>query len=793
MNEHTFRVLEYDKTREIVAAYAASAPGKAALAGLLPATDIDAVVTRLEETRELTALMKGGERPPLNDIKDVRAPVERLAAAGILLAPAQLFDIAVTLGAARRVKSFFQRVEGQGRGQRAPLLCAKAAGLRPLKHLEDEVFGAIDDKAEVKDSASPELRKIRKQIGRTRDEIMHRLSRIMQDSGSAKVVQEPVITVRDDRYVLPLKPNFRQGLQGVVHGQSSSRATLFVEPLEVLEQNNRLAELRIEERDEVDRILRRLTALLADERDAIEVNLVVLAEIDVVYAKARFGLEYGGSVPEVSVENRIRLKRARHPLLLWKSRSPGAGASSVVPNEIELGGESRVMIISGPNAGGKTVVLKTIGLLCLMAQAGLPVTAGEGSELPVFGSVFADIGDEQSLEHDLSTFSSHVSRLAEILQHARHDTLVLLDELGAGTDPAEGAALGAAVLEALLERGCMTITTTHHTVLKLFGAQTAGVMNGAMEFDPATLEPTYRFIPGRPGRSYGLSMAARLGVPREVVEDARARLGRDEARLEKLLEQVERESREIESQKLALEHDLDAARRMRAEADASLRAAREESGAVKIKARDEAREVLAALRQRLKELSRAPALDQAEAKRAASEVEALGRRLKPDESEQHVLPASRPDLRAGERVRIPRFSTTGTVLTAQAGMLEVEVNGKKLKLRADEVVPMEQVLPDQAAGAAPGWSAVLSNDADIPDRLNVVGLHVAEAITEVDRYLNRLAVSGRSFATIIHGLGTGALKTAIVDFLKTHPLVSRVRPGESAEGGAGATVAELKK
>jgi DNA mismatch repair protein MutS2 len=799
MNQHTLRVLEYDKIKDIVAGYAASGSGRAVVAELQPATDSGMVAALLEETEEVVRILRSGERPPLEGIHDIRQAVEKLGVPGSMLSPAELLASATTLGSGRRLKAFFQRFEGEGAGKSAmaaPRLCARAAHIRPLKHIEDAVFAAIDERAEVRDSASPALRRIRKQVNRTRDEILDRMSRILQDGGMQKVIQEPVVTIRDDRYVLPLKPNFRQGLKGVVHGQSGSRATLFVEPLEVLEQNNRLAELRMEEREEVERILRELTSLLAQEATGIAETVRALAEIDAVCARARFGIDYGATVPEIPAGRRIRLRRAAHPLLVRKRKAAAGSGPDSVPNDIELGNGSRALIISGPNAGGKTVILKTMGLLCLMAQSGLPVTAEEGSEIPVFRAVFADIGDEQSLEQDLSTFSSHVRQMAEILRCADRDSLVLLDELGSGTDPAEGAALGAAVLSSLLERGCMTVITTHHSALKLFGARTSGALNAAMEFDPETLKPTYRIIPGRPGRSYGLDMAVRLGVPDQVISDARSRLGEHEAGLDRLLEQIESDSRQLRFQKEHIEKHLAAAEEQRLEAEALTRAAREEVRALKAKAREEARGTLDELRQKLRELSRASSITRAEATRESSGVASLAKRLEPERPEPEDLSSGAQfEPRPGERVRIPKLRKTGVVIASRKGTLELDVDGKKLKLPAREVQPLgrDHGSDRPEAGAAPGWGAELSDNEGLPDRLNILGFRVDEAKAEVERFIDRASLSGLLSVAILHGTGTGALKSAVAECLESHPLVAATRPGKQAEGGAGVTVAELKK
>lgn len=794
MNDHSLRVLEFDKMANIVAGYAASGPGKDAVSRIAPSVDAATVEARLGETRECMQILLSGEVPPLDGVLDVEQSVHKLRVSGSMLSPADLLDIATTLGAGRRVKRFFQRYEGKGTsaGPPAPLLCARASVIRPLKAVEDAVFSAIDEKAEVRDSASPALRKVRRQIARMREDILGHLSGILQDSGFQKVIQEPVVTIRDDRYVLPLKPNFRQSLRGVVHGQSGSRATLFVEPLDVLEQNNRLAELRMEEREEIERILRELTALMAQEADSIEKMIHALAGIDAVYARARFGMEYNGIVPQISRDGGMRLRAARHPLLAVKCKNREAG-KDVTPNDIEIRATERALILSGPNAGGKTVILKTVGLLSLMAQSGMPVTAAEGSEFPCFGSVFADIGDEQSLEQDLSTFSSHVSQIAEILHQADKNSLVLLDELGSGTDPNEGAGLGAAVLESLIERGCIALATTHHNALKLFGSQTSGAVNAAMEFDPQTLKPTYRLTPGRPGRSYGLDMATRLGLPDEVIRNARSRIGEDDTRLETLLKQVEEDSRLLASERASVKQDRAAAEQARLEAESLLRAAKEEARAAKAKGKEEARDIIAALRQKLRELSRMASLERAEVKTAAAEVEALARKLDAQPAEQRIAPELARGLRAGDRVKLVRVNKTGTVVDLHGGALEIEIDGKKIKLASSEVMPIEPVSGERQAHHTPAWGAELFEEEGLPGRLNIIGLRVEDGLAEVDRFIDRAGVGGISVVTVIHGLGTGALKTAVTKFLKNHPLIASLRPGEPAEGGAGVTVAELKK
>ena len=792
MNSHALRVLEFEKVREIVARFARSEPGQQRVLTLLPISDASEVIGRLAETREMMALLHAGEEPPLDGIRNIGPALERLGVAALALRPSELLDIATTLASGRKLKTFMSRYAKQGSGgPAAPLLAARVAVLAPRKELEEAVQRAVDDSGEVKDSASPELRRIRKLIGRTRDDVLDRMGRILRSAEQRDAVQDAVISVRDDRYVIPLKANFRQSIKGVVHGQSGSRATLFVEPLEVLEQNNRLAELHLEEREEIERILRALTALLAAEREAIGQHFSVLVAIDAVFACARFGTECSCAVPVISGQGRVGLRKARHPLLVWKTRAD-AGGRPVVPNDIVLTPERPVLVISGPNAGGKTVILKTIGLLSLMAQAGMPVTAAEGSEVPVLEDVFADIGDEQDLDQDLSTFSSHVSRIAEILRGAGRESLVLLDELGTGTDPAEGGAFGSAVLARLLARGCVTVVTTHHSGLKLFGSRTDGAVNAAMEFDPATLEPTYRFVPGRPGRSYGLDMAARLGIPDSVISDARAMLSDDAAGLDRLLEQVEQDAQRLQKERSEAEADRRAAAVLKAEAESRARSAAEAARTITAKAKQDAREVLASLRRKLKELSRTAEFDRDAMQTERQAVDALAGRLEPPEAEAEAPIRSAFTFHPGDRVRLPKLKKAGTVLFAHKDTLEIDAGGLKLRVPARDAVPLDE---GTAAGqpSSSGWSADLGDREGAVDRLNLLGMRVAEAVEAVDRFLDRAGLAGLQQVAIIHGLGTGALKEAVTAFLKGHALVEAIRAGEPAEGGAGVTVAELKK
>ncbi|MFA5072673.1 MAG: endonuclease MutS2 [Nitrospirota bacterium] len=793
MNEHTLRVLEYRKVISIVSRYAASEPGRVSVSALLPSPLVSLVETRLQETFEGVRILQSGDSPDLHGIQDIQPSLRKLEISGTTLSPLELLQIAQTLETGRRIKKFFSRFEGKGTVSllSVPLLSAKAASIYVLKNIEEAITSAVDEKGEVRDSASPELRKIRKQIARNREEILERMTDILHTDSLQKIIQEPVITMRDDRYVLPLKPNFRQSLQGIVHGHSGSRSTLFVEPLDILESNNRLAELRMDEYQEVERILRELAALLAQEIPSLTATLDALIAIDAIFARALFGLDFQGAVPTLAAGSLIRLYQAKHPLLLEKQKNSGS-MSSTIANDIILNEQERALILSGPNAGGKTVILKTVGLLALMMQAGLPIPAREGSTLPCFKSVFADIGDEQSLEQDLSTFSSHIRQIAEILRLAEHGSLVLLDELGSGTDPGEGVALGAAVLDGLIGRGAVTLVTTHHNALKLFGAQTSGAVNAAMEFDLQTLKPTYRLIAGRPGRSYGLDMATRLGMPEEIIQQALARLGDADTKLDDLLKQIEQDSILLASEREALKQERILTEQKHQEATVLLQTTKEEMRTLKEKARQETRDTVAALRQKLKDLSKKPLLVPAEIRETRSEIELLANKLNPG-PKQHA--DSNPDYpyKSGDKVRVLAVNKTGIVLSVKPTMLEIDFNGKKLKLSRNEVSPIgNNSSAQQTAHGGASWSADLQEISGVPNRLNIIGLHVDEALDEVDRFLDAALLQGFTIVTIIHGLGTGALKKAVTTLLKKHPQIVSIRMGEQAEGGAGVTVAEFK-
>ncbi|MDE3091232.1 MAG: endonuclease MutS2, partial [Chloroflexota bacterium] len=550
MNSKYFRTLEFDKIRARLAAHAAFSASEQLALALEPSTDPEEITRRQGETTDARALLDQHSEMSIGGARDVR-PLTKNARIGALLAPAELLEIRQTLLSARTLRRALGRLNAL-----YPRLAARAARLEEVPAVVDAVARAINDRGEVADHASPALARIRHDLNTLRARLMDRLQRFLSAASNAKIIQEPIITQRDGRYVIPVRAESKSRLPGIVHDTSASGATLFIEPLAVVEMGNRVRELEREEAREVERILRELTARAAAHADAIDLTVAVLAEIDLAFARARYSDEINGVEPQIEVGNwKLEIGKERAPtsnfqllpsnrqspianLQLLDARHPLLDPNTVVPVSVQFGGEFSILIITGPNTGGKTVTLKTVGLLALMAQSGLHLPAREGTRVPVFSGVYADIGDEQSIEQSLSTFSSHLKNIVEILRDADERALVLLDELGAGTDPVEGSALARAILAHLLDRKIPALVATHYAELKAFAHATPRVQNASMEFDVETLSPTFHLTIGLPGQSNAFAIAARLGLDAEIVDAARGALTRSDVELETMLAQI---------------------------------------------------------------------------------------------------------------------------------------------------------------------------------------------------------------------------------------------------------------
>jgi len=727
---------------------------------------------------------------------DIREPVQKAALGGVL-DPPELLAILDTLSAVRSLRGNLTRLS-----QQLPLLAQIAKSMDEVGDLAGAIANAVNRHAEVVDGASPALAAIRAQVRATHDRLTHRLQDILAGAVARGIAQEPLVTLRDGRYVIPIKADFRGKLRGIVHDVSSSGATAFVEPLAVVELGNAWREAQLEEEREVERILRRLSNLVGDEEVALRADVSALAEIDLNVAKTRLGDQMRASElpfdgPEqpwiVRGPAELSLVDARHPLLTREA----------VPISIHVGRPFRVLLLTGPNTGGKTVALKTAGLLTLMAQAGLPVPAGEQSRIPVFADVFADIGDEQSIEQSLSTFSSHMRTIIGIVREARANTLVLLDELGAGTDPAEGAALARALIEYLLESGCFTIATTHHGELKAYAQSKEGVSNASVEFDPVTLAPTYHLVIGLPGRSNALAIAAQLGMPPAIVGRAREEISPDQLQIEHLLAQIQEERDELSASARAERTAAHEAEQIRHELAARRDAIEDERATVLENARAEVDEELRQARLKLHEATLAVEREERDRAGLATLAQAMSvveegakrlerrrprRRPQPAKAENTVRPR---ELQAGDRLWVRGIAQVGEALAPpdEREEVEIQLGSLRTRVRADQIERVER-----PGGAVRVTISMQRSGADreaVPEQIEVRGQRVEEALPRVEEYLETAFEAGVPHVRVVHGKGTGTLRRVVRERLAHSPIVASFETAEPSAGGEGVTVVHL--
>lgn len=804
MDEKTLLTLEYPKILERLAAYAAFPASAEKARQLRPTPDFEEARNRQAETSEAVRLLATHDGLTIGGARDVRAPVD-LAVHGGVLTPAELLDIRATLIAARNLARTFERLAGQ-----FPRLSEIAERMQLPAGLVDSIGRAISERGEVLDSASPKLAAIRRDLRIAHDRLLAKMQRMVSDPGIVPYLQEAIITLRDGRYVLPLRAEFKGRLRAVVHDQSASGATLFVEPLPVVELNNELRELQLAERDEQRRILAELSRQVGENAGALLQTVEAIASLDLAFARARYAQDLRAVEPALHAFPTGGADR-RHPgsvIRLYQARHPLLEAEVVVPVDVELDALTYALVITGPNTGGKTVTLKTIGLLALMAQSGLHVPAQAGSEISVFRHIYADIGDEQSIEQSLSTFSGHVTNIVRILERAGRQSLVILDELGAGTDPQEGAALARALLTHLLERGVTTLVTTHHPELKAFAHATPGVVNASVEFDLETLRPTFRLTIGLPGRSNALAIAQRLGMPEAIIEAARAELDPADLRAEDLLDEIHRQREASRQARAAAEQALKEAEALRAGLSGRLERLEDERREILESARAEAQAQVQALQEELNGLRRAlaRARQPLEALQAIEErVEALEesveapieRRIRPVEG-----PSPRRPIRLGDRVRLRSLDSQGVVTAFGEEEAEVQVGALRVRTRlADLELAGGPQEPDQPAAArrrkkaaesaAGEPAASISLPASPGMELDLRGQRPDDALDALDRYLDAAYLAGLPFVRIIHGKGTGKLRQAVRDALARNASVASYEPGGEKEGGDGVTVAKL--
>jgi len=785
VNEKALHTLEYDKIIRRLTGLAATSLGREEAEKLTPSRELEIVKRRLAATDEASRAVSLKGAPPFGGITDIRSSLQRAKLQG-MLQPPELMEVAQFIMGSRRLNRF---IASAGEETELPLLSDLCEPLTDFKALEDEIRRCIDEQGDVLDSASPELASMRRDIRINEGRAREKLESLIRSSSVQKMLQETLITMRNDRYVIPVKQEYRAHFGGIVHDQSGSGATLFIEPEAVVQMNNKLRELKIKEQNEVERILRKLTAEVGERADLLAGDAEILGIIDFVFAKASLAHALSATLPVMNDEGKIVLYKGRHPLLDIKT---------AVPIDIELGESYTSIIVTGPNTGGKTVSLKTIGLLSLMAMSGLFVPAEDGSRLCVFDGIYADIGDEQSIEQSLSTFSSHMTNLISMLGQVTSRSLVLLDELGAGTDPAEGSALAIAILEHLQKLGCRLIATTHYSELKAYAYNREGITNASMEFDVATLRPTYRLLVGVPGRSNAFAIAERLGLPKSIIDHARGEVSEDELKVDSMIASLEQDRLQAETERRTAEMLRLETEKLRKEIQEErfklqeqkaklLEAAREEARQQVAKARREAEEIIADLRRlALEEGASVKEHKLIEAKKRLEE--AVPDSVSRPTRQGGAKPAK---IVAGDEVKVHSLNgQKGHVVElVGSGEAVVQLGILKMKVSLSDLEPMRSA--SSAKTPAQATTVKRSRDENIRTELDLRGMALDEALMEVDRFLDEAFLGNLGQVYIIHGKGTGTLRSGIQDFLRRHKHVKSYRLGQFGEGGAGVSVAEL--
>lgn len=792
MNEKTLRVLEYQKIINLLADHTVSNLGREIVLKLKPSNNVYEIKEWLQETSEAVEILLKKGSIPFEGIYDIRMPLKK-AEVGSIIENSELLKISSTLAGVRKLKAFMKEEKNDNL---YPIIEDLVSLLVELKDIEHSINNVVISEEEISDRASHDLYSIRKKIRDKHAKIREKMNNMITSVSYQKYLQEQIITIRGDRYVLPVKQEFRSSIPGIVHDQSSSGATLYIEPMSIVEMNNDLKQLKLKETNEISRILLLLSEMISEKSQEIRTNLEILTTLDFIFAKAKLSLELRCSKPIVNNSGRINLKKARHPLIDF---------DTVVPINVHIGETFNILVITGPNTGGKTVSLKTIGLLVLMSQSGLHIPAADRSEISIFDQVFADIGDEQSIEQSLSTFSSHMKNIISILNEVTEKSLVLLDELGAGTDPTEGAALAMSILELLCTKQIRTIATTHYSELKAYALTTPGLCNGSVEFDIQTLKPTYKLSIGVPGKSNAFEISKKLGLNELIIEKARDFITKDKIKFEDIIISLEESKKKADEERNISERLRYEAEIIKQEADKKLDKISTQKENIIKNAYDEAKRIIekqkAEINDILKELKEAA---DKEAKEKLIAVEKARFRIKNIEDElqnnsndiafkrerKHKPPKK---LKLGDSVRIVKLDQKGYVLsipdesgnlTVQAGIMKVNVNINDLQLEKNN---NEEVVKTKYTNI--GKSKAFT----VPLELDIRGKTLDEALLDVDKYLDDVYLSKIQNVTLIHGKGTGVLRSGIIQLLKNHPHVKSYRSGGYHEGGLSATIVEIKE
>jgi len=787
--EKSLQKLELDHVLAMLADCAGSTDGKQACLQLRPETDLEAILAMLDETTAATELSIRKGYPGFSGVKDVDASLERADRGGSLLTK-ELLSIAGVLRCARTVKAYIAEDE-------APtVLDSLFHMLTPNKYLEDKIFGAILSEEEIADNASPELAGIRKHIRIQSARIKESLQKVISSPAYAKFLQEPIITIRQGRYVVPVKSECKNEIPGLVHDVSGTGSTYFVEPMSAVNANNELRELELKEKKEIERILAELSADAAAHREAICDNFHILVSLDLIFAKAKLSDRMRACAPMMNDQGRVELRNARHPLI---------DPQKVVPISLRLGSDFDTMIITGPNTGGKTVTLKTIGLLTLMAECGLHIPAGDGSCLSTFDTVLADIGDEQSIAQSLSTFSSHMRTIVDIVAQCDNRTLVLFDELGAGTDPAEGAALAMALIEFCRKMGSRVVATTHYAELKLYAMRTEGVTNASCEFNVDTLQPTYKLLIGIPGKSNAFAISRKLGLSEDILKEASDLVGKNDRDFEDVLSQLEQqrqqmEAAHVEAERLRMETERIKLQseeyniQLQKERERAMEQARKEAQRIIEDARyaaNAAAEEIKALKKQLSEGTDTQGINQrqAELRRSLNEVES---KIRAGQIQKQRPQPSR-DILVGDTVELLKLGTKASVIAINKdGSYQLQAGILKMTARPDEVYLLEQENPYQQKGGRPAHSGREMKLTAMPTEVDLRGMDSVEAICVMERYLDEAMRANLRTVRIIHGKGTGTLRSAVQQSLKKNRFIKTYRLGVYGEGEDGVTIAEFR-
>lgn len=793
MNDKVYRVLEFDKVKDILKSFAKSPMGKDLIGDLVPLTKTHGIRERLHETDEAVSVILAKGSLPLGGLYDIRRNV-RYAEKGRILEMQELLDVASSIRVASGVRNYLE----DGALDDIPSLREYAGFLTDATILSDRISQCISGPEEMADTASPALRSIRRDMARQRQEARDRISAMISNHHIQNMLQDTVITMREGRPVIPVRQEYRSSFPGIVHDTSASGATLFIEPQVVVDINNKLRELESMERDEIVRILKELSRSVGQRARELIRNQKYLARLDFIFARASMSVEHGCLAAELNNEGIIDIRQGRHPLI---------DREKVVPLDIRAGKEYRTLVITGPNTGGKTVALKTAGILLLMTQAGLHIPAGPGTTLPVMKKVFADIGDEQSIEQSLSTFSSHMKKIVEIAAEADRRSFILIDELGAGTDPSEGAALAVSILEYLSSKGSLIFATTHYSEVKKYAMSTEGVENASMEFDVEKLSPTYRMIIGIPGRSNAFEIARKLGLEESIIQDAAGRISSEETKFEELIASIEEERREAE-------RELEEARNLRQEmekreADLQERILKQEEKSRRTleKARQQASDTVAEARhfsEEMKKELRQLRKTAGDKKNTSKEIEIRRKiREKTDQyrekravpAVENAHPAKKNEIHMGDRVNVVSLGQKGIVagLPDDHDEIMVQIGIMKMRMPLSDIAIIDKQGVQKTFESRREYSRMYKDKSmTISPEINVIGKRLEDALLEVDKYLDDACMSGLTQVSVIHGKGTGALKNGLREMFRAHREVASFESASYDEGGEGVTIVKLR-